>query len=126
MSKYQHAGIDELCAAFKALANPQRLHIFLRLTKCCGTQTPCVASGDGTPCCVGDLGEDLGVVPSTVSHHIKELRQAGLMHVKRRGKKIECSVNEATVRRLAAFFGDAVAELEGSVAASRPASTGRT
>ena len=125
MSKYQDTGVDELCAVFKALANPQRLRIFLRLTECCGRPTACFASGDGTPCCVGDLGEDLGVVPSTVSHHIKELRQAGLMHVRRRGKKVECSVNEATVRRLAAFFGDAVAELEGSVAASRPVTTGR-
>ena len=108
---------------FKALSNPQRLRIFLRLAECCSTA--CDASDDGTPLCVGDLGEDLGIVPSTVSHHIKELRQSGLMQVERRGQKVECWASADALRRLAAFFGDAVAELERPVAAKRAASTGR-
>ncbi|MBW1692646.1 MAG: helix-turn-helix transcriptional regulator [Deltaproteobacteria bacterium] len=27
--------------------------------------------------CVGELGQDFGIVPSTISHHIKELRRLG-------------------------------------------------
>ncbi len=109
---------------FKALSNPQRLRIFLKLAEC-GGSTACVASDDGTPLCVGDLAEDLDVVPSTVSHHIKELRQSGLMEVERRGQKIECWASAEALRRLAGFFGDAVAELERPVATKRSASAGR-
>ena len=107
---------------FKALSNPQRLRIFLKLAESCGPSC-CDVSEEGVPCCVGDLGEDLGIVPSTVSHHIRELRQSGLMQVERRGQKIECWISEDALRRLAAFFGDAVAELP--VAAKRSASTRR-
>ena len=49
---------------------------------------------------VGELGEDLNIAPSTVSHHIKELRQAGIIVVERRGKNIECWVNEEAVNVL--------------------------
>jgi ArsR family transcriptional regulator len=42
----------------------------------------------------------LNIAPSTVSHHIKELRQAGVISVERRGKNIECWVNEEAVQAL--------------------------
>ena len=54
--------------------------------------------------CVGDLGADLGLAPSTVSHHLKELRRAGLMEVERRGQRIECWVSEDTLKLLASFL----------------------
>ncbi len=54
--------------------------------------------------CVGMLGKDLGIAPSTVSHHIKELRNAGLIIIRRRGQTLECSVDPEMLNRLAAFF----------------------
>lgn len=90
---------------FKALSNPQRLRIFLTLTKCCAS---CEATEEGMRRCVGDLGEDLDVGPSTVSHHMKELRQSGLVCVERRGQKVECWVNSDALQVLSAFFADAV------------------
>ena len=66
---------------FKALSNPNRLKIFMRLTSCClpGTVTSInPGTGEAGCACVGELGQDLDIVPSTISHHIKELRQAGL------------------------------------------------
>ncbi len=107
MSKYREKNIDKFAGMFKALSNPNRLKIFMRLISCCQPGT--VASinpktGVAGCACVGELGEDLGIVPSTVSHHIKELRQAGLIRMERRGQKIECFIDPTTLKALQKFF----------------------
>jgi DNA-binding transcriptional ArsR family regulator len=104
MSKPRTYDIDRLADAFRALSNPQRLRILLKLATCCGPRARCGADAGGVTRCVGDLGADLGLAPSTVSHHLKELRQAGLMEVERRGQRIECWVSEDTLRLLASFL----------------------
>lgn len=88
--------------ALRALSNPTRLAIFRRLVDCCGSSGFC-AGEDLTPC-VGDLGAGLDAAPSTVSHHLKELRIAGLIAVERRGKNVHCRVNKVTLENLANFF----------------------
>ena len=104
MSKHRTGDIQRLAVMFRALANPQRLHIFLRLAASCDSACCCDASAAGIRRCVGDLGTGLGLAASTVSHHIKELRRAGLVEVERKGQKIECWVSEEAVRLLATFF----------------------
>lgn len=54
---------------------------------------------------VGELGEELNIAPSTVSHHIKELRHAGIIVVERRGKNIECWLNEEAVQAMRGLLG---------------------
>ena len=93
---------------FKALSNPHRLSIFLRLISCCTPGTVCNADED-MRVCVGELGQDMGIAPSTVSHHIKELRRAGLIRMKRRGRKVECWIDPDTLRDLAGFFSPPIA-----------------
>ena len=91
---------------FKALSSPQRLRIFLKLVdRSCPSR--CDSTDEGMCRCVGDLARDLGVASSTVSHHLKELRQAGLMCVARRGQKIECWICESSLELLTAFFNEA-------------------
>lgn len=104
MSKYRNDQIEPLAHAFKALSHPQRLRIFLKLATCCDGHSSCVATTDGVRQCVGELGEDLGLAPSTVSHHMRELRQSGLIHVARNGQRIECWVSSDTVRQIRDFF----------------------
>ncbi len=107
MSKYQDKNIEKFAEMFKALSNSNRLRIFLRLVSCCqpGTVTSIKSNADPEGCaCVGELGQDLGIVPSTISHHIKELRRAGLIRMERRGQKIECSIDPETIAALQCFF----------------------
>ena len=103
MSNYRTNDVQQFSEIFKALSNPYRLSIFMRLAFCPGQEK---ASGpDAQICeCVGTLGRDLGIAPSTVSHHIKELRRAGLIRIQRRGQTLECSVDPEMLNLLAAFF----------------------
>jgi ArsR family transcriptional regulator, arsenate/arsenite/antimonite-responsive transcriptional repressor len=107
MSKYEN--IENYAGMFKALSNPNRLRIFLRLISCCSPGTVWTVpeksnSGPDVCACVGDLGHDLGIVPSTLSHHIKELRQAGLIRMKRNGQKIEYFIDPEAIAALKDFF----------------------
>jgi ArsR family transcriptional regulator, arsenate/arsenite/antimonite-responsive transcriptional repressor len=109
MSNYKDKNIAQFAEMFKALSNPNRLKIFLRLISCCTPGTvwsiPENLPSDSEGCsCVSDLGQDLGIVSSTLSHHIKELRHAGLIRMKRKGQKIEYSVDPQAVEALKNFF----------------------
>lgn len=103
MSNYENIDSHGLPAMFKALSNPNRLLIFQRLLNCCDLGSACssdVVSGF----CVGELGENIAVAPSTLSHHIKELQRAGLIKTQRNGKNIECFVDPGKVKILKEFF----------------------
>ena len=58
---------------FKALGDPVRLRLFSN-----------IASSAGGEACVCDI-QDVGVSQPTVSHHLKKLREAGLLESERRG-----------------------------------------
>ena len=103
MSNYRIVNPEELAKAFKALSNPNRLQIFQRLLTCCTPGTACLTN-TVSGFCVGELGEDLAVAPSTLSHHIKELQQAGLIKTLRKGKNVECFVDTENVQELMEFF----------------------
>jgi ArsR family transcriptional regulator, arsenate/arsenite/antimonite-responsive transcriptional repressor len=95
--------IERFAHIFKALSNPNRLKIFLRLVSCCVPGT--VWSYKAQECTyVGDLAKNLEIGPSTVSHHMKELRQAGLIKTRRTGQKIECWIDPAVIKELEGFF----------------------
>jgi DNA-binding transcriptional ArsR family regulator len=103
MSNIRDDEVERLAAAFAALSNPQRLRMFIRLaSSCCA---PEAASERAEGCCrAGEVGAGLELAASTASHHLKELRRAGLMHVERHGRRIDCWASEETLQRLASFL----------------------
>ena len=100
MSNIQIDELNHFAEGFKALSNPNRLHLFLRLVSCCPPGTECISDAEGQRC-VGELGQNLEIDPSTVSHHLKELRRSGLLRMERRGKNIICWVDREMVLELA-------------------------
>lgn len=103
MSKYNDEQLGKFSDIFKALGNPNRLRIFLRLASCCEPGTACCEDDDMQQC-AGNVGQDLGISPSTVSHHLKELRRAGLIRMERRGKRVHCWAEPAIMKDLGYFF----------------------
>jgi ArsR family transcriptional regulator len=107
----------QLAAMFKALGDPTRLRIFEFLRSCCSAvmvdeggdvrpiryenaQSPLPTVGD---ICCRITGEQK--ITSSISFHLKELRQAGLIVMERRGKSFLCNVAPAVRNNLAAYFG---------------------
>src|SRR5262245_66458717 len=66
------AAAEQLAATFKALADPTRVSIVNRL-----------ASGE--ECCVCDLTNAFELSQPTISHHLRILREAGLVDAESRG-----------------------------------------
>ena len=114
MSKYKTTSATQLAAMFKALGNPHRLRIFQRLQTCCVPGTVCALDG-ASPNCVGELGTELGIAASTLSHHIKTLAHAGLIHLNRRGQFIDCAVDpDAAVLMCDVFTATPAAKTRGA------------
>lgn len=96
-------------AMFKALGDPTRLRIWLFLRSACcpvaigegGAVQPVDGPTVGQVCC-----HVAGVerVTSTLSHHLKELRHAGLITMERRGRHIVCGVDRQAAAELAALL----------------------
>ncbi len=81
--KVQHDMAD-VSRAFKALSNETRLAVFESIRLGCGQAT--AAKGEHPTVCA--VASNFASSLSTISHHIKELRNAGLIHCERRGQTI--------------------------------------
>jgi ArsR family transcriptional regulator len=103
MSNNKIRSITRLAGYFKALSHPHRLRIFLQLFARCRPGVGCCPCST-VSACVGELGSPLGISPSTVSHHLKELRQSGLLKMQRRGKNVDCWVDPRVLQDLALLF----------------------
>ncbi len=74
--------------AFKALAHLTRLRVFFHLVRA-GRELP-----------VGEIQAALGVAGPTLSHHLDQLRRAGLLRSRKEERYVYYSVNREMVTEL--------------------------
>jgi ArsR family transcriptional regulator len=53
---------------------------------------------------VGDIGSDLGIPASTLSHHLEKLKNEGLVRVRREGTYLWYSANAEVLQELLGFL----------------------
>jgi ArsR family transcriptional regulator len=94
-----------LARVFKALGDENRLAIFQLLRERCAGG--CEVSEDGADRTVSEIAKEFDLALSTVSHHLKELRNAGVVICEKHGKQVYCQVNSALLEELEAFMREA-------------------
>jgi ArsR family transcriptional regulator, arsenate/arsenite/antimonite-responsive transcriptional repressor len=90
-------GAKELEAVFKALADRHRVKILNRLL---GT--------GGEPVCVCEFEELLDLKQPTVSYHLKQLLDAGIVEREKRGAYAYFSITDGALEHVCALLGNAV------------------
>ncbi|AZI65674.1 metalloregulator ArsR/SmtB family transcription factor (plasmid) [Rhodococcus qingshengii] len=83
----------DLARMFKALGDPVRLRLL-----------SLVASHEGGEACVCDISDTFDLSQPTISHHLKVLRQAGLLDCERRGTWVYYWVIPAALQQLSAVL----------------------
>jgi DNA-binding transcriptional ArsR family regulator len=100
VEREQH-DVKRLARVFKALSNPNRLQLFVNLLE---ESRLDLARGRTHDCFLARLLGDLDIGAPTVSHHVKELADAGLIDTERDGKQLVCSVKPDVMRELRELF----------------------
>jgi len=85
-----------MARVFKALSNPNRLELYLQIAKAHEASFK-----GGCDCMLSDIIGRLKIGAPTISHHIKELADAGLIATERNGKFLVCRVNEKLAEEVA-------------------------
>ena len=85
---------SDLARMFKALGDPIRLRLLSRIT----------SAADGETCVCDLTGGDFDVSGPTISHHLKVLREAGLIEGERRGTWVYYRPQPENLRQLASLL----------------------
>lgn len=83
---------EELAALAKAIGHPARVQILRLLVR-------------KTACVCGDIVEELPLAQSTVSQHLKVLKEAGLIRGEVDGPRVCYCIEPRALRRLKALVG---------------------
>jgi ArsR family transcriptional regulator len=93
---------EKMAKVFKALSNEQRLNLFRMIyywqktmpaSECCGVQKAFTKA-----CACMDLSR------STISHHLKELQNAGLIICEKDGQSLTCQINLELMEEMKNYF----------------------
>lgn len=89
----QPPSVGDPVVLFKALADPVRLNLFTRIIDV--AEMPCTR-----------LVDEAEVSASTVSYHVKQLAEAGLIAVRKEGRNYHYTARADTLVRLQGFVTD--------------------
>jgi ArsR family transcriptional regulator len=92
------AEAEGLMVLFKAIADPVRLRL-----------VSLIACHEGGEACVCDLTAAFDLTGPTISHHLRVLREAGLIGSQRRGTWVFYWINPDVLARLAGLLAPALA-----------------
>lgn len=99
---------ERLAKALRALADPARLRLLRLILRERSVLDPRCSSRAGV--CFCHLKDAMDLAPATISHHLKVLRQAGLIQGIREGRwtyyRAQSDAAQALVRSLAALLND--------------------
>lgn len=82
----------------KALSHPHRLELFMEIAKCQEKDF------ETCECMIYEFAKCIGIGAPTVSHHLKELSNAGLILTEKKGKYLVARVNKDVVNELSNLF----------------------
>jgi DNA-binding transcriptional ArsR family regulator len=106
MSKQPHESVERYADMFAALGAEPRLRV-LRL----------LLQSHPTGMVVAELHDELGIPPSTLSHHLEKLRHEGLVTAERSGTFLRYRANCDALQALLAFLFDECCTRSTAVAA---------
>lgn len=89
----------ELASIYKALSNENRLEIYLQILNSYEENYDA-----GCECFVTEIIGKLKIGAPTISHHLKELSNAGLIITEKRGKYLVARINEELLKELSCIF----------------------
>lgn len=91
---------NQLATLLKAMAHPARIAILQQIIS-------------ANACICGDLVEELGLAQATISQHLKELKNAGIIQGSIEGVKVCYCINPQTWELLAEQLGGFLAAYKG-------------
>src|SRR5215217_568224 len=91
---------NQLSSLLKAMAHPARIAILQQIIK-------------ANACICGDLVEELGLAQATISQHLKELKNAGIIQGTIEGVSICYCINPKTWKLLEKQLGEFLAQYKG-------------
>ena len=81
-----------MAKVFKALSNPNRLELYLKIVE---NQETSYETCEG--CLISDIAQTFNIGSPTISHHLKELSNADLIFTERKGKFLVATINAEIV-----------------------------
>jgi ArsR family transcriptional regulator, arsenate/arsenite/antimonite-responsive transcriptional repressor len=93
----------KLAKILKALSHPKRLELYFKISE---KNEVDFETGCECECFVTEMINSLKLGAPTISHHLKELENAGLITTERKGKYLSAKIKEETLAEVTRIFSD--------------------
>jgi DNA-binding transcriptional ArsR family regulator len=91
--------VQKMTKIFKALSNQNRLELYLKIVE---ASDACYSNYN--ECLISDIINSLNIGAPTISHHMKELANAGLIITEKKGKFLICRANQELAEEVSKLF----------------------